>query len=87
MLELHGKKTCLRLAFQPGDRVTQTELYSCRKWLEVLNFGFWNKRICTIYVVKTKTLISCIVTAQLICDFVFAYANCISIYYTAEFYW
>ena len=25
---------------------------------------------------KTKTLISCAVTAQLICVFVFAYANC-----------
>ena len=26
--------------------------------------------------VETKTLISCAVTAQLICAFVFAYANC-----------
>ena len=30
---------------------------------------------CTIYEVKTKTLISCAVTVQLICAFVFAYAN------------
>ena len=29
----------------------------------------------TIYVAKTKTLISCAVIAQLICDFVFAYAK------------
>ena len=34
------------------------------------------KRDCTIHVVKTKALISCAVTAQLICIFVFAYANC-----------
>ena len=31
---------------------------------------------CTIRVAKTKALISCAVTAQLICVFVFAYANC-----------
>ena len=30
----------------------------------------------TIFVAKTKALISCAVTAQLICGFVFAYANC-----------
>ena len=33
------------------------------------------KRDCTIYVVKTKALISCAVTTQLICVFVFAYAK------------
>ena len=31
---------------------------------------------CTIYVAKTKALISFAVTAKLICVFVFAYANC-----------
>ena len=30
---------------------------------------------CTIYVAKTKALISCAVTAQLICAFVFAYTK------------
>ena len=30
---------------------------------------------CTIYVVKTKALISLVVTAKLICVFVFAYAK------------
>ena len=30
---------------------------------------------CTIYVAKTKVLICCAVTAQLICNFVFAYAK------------
>ena len=33
------------------------------------------KRDCTIFVAKTKALISCIVTAQLIRVFVFAYAK------------
>ena len=32
-------------------------------------------RDCTIHVVKTKALISCAVTAQLICVFVFASAK------------
>ena len=31
---------------------------------------------CTIYVGKTKALISFMVTAKLICVFVFAYAKC-----------
>ena len=31
---------------------------------------------CTVPVAKTKALISCIFSAQLICGFVFAYANC-----------
>ena len=39
------------------------------------NFGFRKKRGCTIYETKTKGLISCAVTAQLICGFVFAYAK------------
>ena len=33
-------------------------------------------RDCTIYVAKTKALISFAVTAKLICVFVFAYAKC-----------
>ena len=36
-------------------------------------FGF--RRDCTIYEAKTKALISCIVTMQLICTFVFPYAK------------
>ena len=34
------------------------------------------KKDCTIPAAKTKVLISCAVTVQLICVFVFAYANC-----------
>ena len=38
---------------------------------------FWMQKVegCTIYVAKTKGLISCAVTAQLICAFVFAYTK------------
>ena len=39
-------------------------------WLEILDLGRG-----TIYVAKTKALISCTVTAQLICAFVFTYAK------------
>ena len=59
--------------FRPGP--TQTRLYSHRRWLEALNFGLRKKRDFSIYVAKTKVLISCAVTAQLICIFVFAYAK------------
>ena len=37
--------------------------------------GFRKKRDCTIYVAKTKALISFAVTAQLICVFLFTYAT------------
>ena len=66
------EKTGLR-GFRPGP--TQTELYSHRRWLEALNFGFTKKRDCIIFVAKTKALISFAVTAKLICVFVFAYAK------------
>ena len=66
------EKTGLR-GFRPGP--TQTGLYSHRRWLEALNFGFTKERDCTIRVAKTKVLISCADTAQLICALVFAYAK------------
>ena len=59
--------------FRPGP--TKTWLYSHRRWLETGNFGFRKKRDCTIHVAKTKALISFVVTAKLICIFVFAYAK------------
>ena len=45
--------------------------------LEAIDFGIiiTQKRGCIIYVAKTKALISCIVTTQLTCAFLFAYAN------------
>ena len=64
------EKTGLR-GFRPGP--TQTGLYSHKRWLEASNFLFRKKRGCTIYVAKTKALISFVVTAKLICVFVFAY--------------
>ena len=39
----------------------------------ILNFR--KKRNCTIYVAKIKWLISCLITVQLICAFVFPYAK------------
>ena len=62
------------LSLRPGP--TQTDLYSHRSRLEAGKFRFEKERDCTIRVAKTKALISCAVTAQLICVFVFAYANC-----------
>ena len=57
--------------------LTQTGLYSHRSRTEDGNFSFKKKRNCStcICLVK-KVLISCAVTAQLICAFVFAYACC-----------
>ena len=63
-----------QFGFRPG--LTQTSLYSHRRKLEAGNLGFKQKRDCAIFVAKTMALISCAVTAQLICAFVFAYANC-----------
>ena len=54
------------------NRFTQTGLCSHRRMLEALNFESklkWNFTICFA---KTKALISCAVTSQLICVFVFA---------------
>ena len=67
------KRTGLR-GFRPGP--TQIGLCSYRRWLEPWNLGFREQRDCTIYVAKTKALISFAVTAKLICVFVFAYAKC-----------
>ena len=49
--------------FRPGP--TQTDGYGHRTRLEARNFRFKKKRNYTICVAKTKTLISCAVTAQL----------------------
>ena len=67
--EPRHEKTCL-WGFRPG--LTQTKLYSHRRWLDAYNFRFILKRDCTINVAKRKVLISCGVTAQLICAFVYA---------------
>ena len=55
---------------------SDTNRFKHRRWLEAEKFGFRKKRNCTIRVAKTKALISFVITAKLICVFVFAYANC-----------
>ena len=67
-----------RLMRKPANWVSEQdpELYNYRRWLETGNFRFRKKRNCTSCVAKTKTLISCAITAQLICTFVIAYACC-----------
>ena len=47
-----------------------------QKQARSLNIQFKKKKDCAIHAAKTKALTSCAVTAQLICGFVFAYANC-----------
>ena len=69
-VEPRSEKTCLR-GFR--QRPTQTGLCSNRRWQEAGNFGLMKQRDCTFSGAKTKALISCAVTAQLICVFVFVY--------------
>ena len=75
--ELVREKTN-NLSFRPG--LTQTGLYSHTSRLEAGNFEFREKRKCTIRVAKTKALLSFAVTAKLICAFVFAYADCFTVF-------
>ena len=55
-----------------------------QKQARSLQFLIYEEEGCTIRVAKTKALISCAVTAQLICGFVFAYANCLCSYAVAQ---
>ena len=66
------KKTCL-WDFRPGPKLNG--LNSHRRWLQAYKLGFRKYRDCTIYEAKTKALINYLVTTQLICAFVFAYAK------------
>ena len=59
--------------FRPGP--TQTRLYNNSRWLEACNFGFRNWRDCTIYVAKTKALISCAVMSRVMSKPVFWISN------------
>ena len=72
LYEPRREETCLR-GLPPG--LMQTRLYSERKYLEARNFGFRKYRSCSFYITKTKALISCAVTAQLIYAFVFAHSK------------
>ena len=62
------------LDFRPG--LLQTSLYNFRCRIETRNFEFKKKWYCTILLAITKALISCAITALLICVIVFAYADC-----------
>ena len=73
-----------------GSFVTQTGLYSNRTWLEASNLGLRKKRNCTVlvyvanctiymYVAKIKTQISCAITGQLICIFIFVKLNVLAL--------
>ena len=46
-----------------------------QKMARSLNFQLYEVEGCTIYIATRKALISCVVTAQLICAFVFTYAE------------
>ena len=72
-------RTCLR-GFRPG--ATRTRLFKYRRWLEAIIFGNRKQRNCSVYVAKTKVLISCMGMVQLICNFVLACA--LLIYSDAE---
>ena len=64
--------------FRVSDQVRHKQA-SYRIRLDARDFGYRKKMDCTVCVAKTKVLISCAVTAQLICAFVFAYAKiCVS---------
>ena len=51
---------------------------------EACNFGFKKKMGCSICEVKTKVLINCAVTGQLICAFIFTNACCWYSYVEAQ---
>ena len=66
--ELRRMKTGIR-GFRPG--LTQTGLHSQGSRLEASDFGYTQRRNCTIGVAKTKAMISFAVPAKLICAFCF----------------
>ena len=63
------------LEFRLG--LTQSGLYSQSHRNRLEACGFKKKMDCTIFVAKTKALISCAAPAQPICAFVFTYADCL----------
>ena len=69
------EKTCPR-GFRPGPTKNQAVQPQTMASLEVLDTGSRGTVLfMTVYEAKTKALISCAVTIQLICTFVFAYAK------------
>ena len=61
-------------AFGVSDQVSHKPACAATEDGWKLDFGFKDKRDCTICVAKTEALISFAVTAKLICPFVFVFA-------------
>ena len=62
--------------FKVSDQVYHRPAVQPKNLARSLKFQIFRKqRDCTIYVAKTKALISCTVTSQLICAFVFPLAK------------
>ena len=66
-----------------SNRSDTNRAIHAQKQVRSLRSGF-KKMNCTICVAKTKALINFEVTSKLVCDFVFAYANCWFSYAAAQ---
>ena len=78
---LNGKlKKMSRVARKPVFGVSNEVRHNPASQPQKMARDFSKQRDCTTYIVKTKALISCEATAQLICTFVFADAKCSSDY-------
>ena len=76
ILQGHLSLVVRKLVFGVSDQVTHKPGCTITQMVTGLKFRIYRKkRDCTIYVAKTKALISFAVTAKLICVFVFAYAK------------
>ena len=68
----HLSRVARKPVFGSPTRSDTNRAVPPQKMARSLKFRVWDS---IIYLAKTKALISCAVTAQLICDFVFAYAK------------
>ena len=66
-----NRKSIYMVSDQVRHKLRCTAMEDCNK-LEILDLG---RRRIVLFVVKTKVLISCEVTVQLICGFVYTYAK------------
>ena len=73
MSHLVGKPTMWFLTRSDTNRAVQSQKKDRSLKFQIL---VEEELYCTIRVAKTKVLISFVVTAKLICVFVFAYADC-----------
>ena len=70
--------SCLarKTVFWVSDQFRHKLSCTAKKMVHCLNFLKEVEWDCTINIAKTKALISCAVTVQLICPLIFAYAKC-----------